>query len=82
VVAAGILHDNVEDSPATIEDFERRKASLRRQIAASRPEACAVFAADKVAKVRELRSRATRGEDVLDPHNVAAHAKLQHYPPA
>ena len=103
LVAAGILHDSVEDSPATIdtikirfgsevaaivaamtedatiEDFEQRKASLRRQIAAFGAAASAVYAADKVAKVRELRSRATRGEDVLDPHNAPAQAKLQHY---
>ena len=103
LVAAGILHDSVEDCPATIdtikarfgsevaaivaamtedatiEDFEPRKASLRRQIAEFGPDASAVYAADKVAKVRELRSRATRGEDVLDPDNTPAQAKLQHY---
>lgn len=103
LVAAGILHDSVEDSPttidtikarfgpelaaivaamtedATIENFEQRKTSLRRQIAAFGPNASAVYAADKVAKVRELRSRATRGEHVLDPGNAPAHAKLQHY---
>jgi hypothetical protein len=32
-----------------------------------------------VAAVRELRSRAARGEDVLDPQNVPAQAKLRHY---
>jgi hypothetical protein len=31
------------------------------------------------AKVRELRSRATRGEDVLDSGNASAQAKLEHY---
>jgi (p)ppGpp synthase/HD superfamily hydrolase len=103
LVAAGILHDSLEDSATTIHtirarfgsevaaivaamtedaaigDFERRKASLRRQIAAFGPDASAVYAADKVAKVRELRSRATRGEDVLDPQNAPAQAKLEHY---
>jgi hypothetical protein len=82
LVAAGILHDSLEDSATTIHtirarfgselaaivaamtedaaigDFERRKASLRRQIAAFGPDASAVYAADKVAKVRELRTRA------------------------
>lgn len=103
LVAAGILHDSVEESAATIEtidarfgsevaaivaamtenpnieDFEERKASLRRQIAAHGPDASAVYAADKVAKVRELRSRATRGEEVLDPRHAAGQAKLRHY---
>jgi (p)ppGpp synthase/HD superfamily hydrolase len=103
VVAAGILHDTIEDSPATresidarfgteiaeivdamsedatIEDFEQRKAGLRQQIAAFGPDATAVYAADKVAKVRELRSRATRGEDVLDLEDGAARSKLEHY---
>ena len=103
VVAAGILHDSVEDTPATtdtikarfgsevaavvaamtedatIENFEQRKAALRRQIAEFGPDATAVYAADKVAKVRELRSRATRGQDVLDSRNASAQAKLEHY---
>jgi (p)ppGpp synthase/HD superfamily hydrolase len=103
VVAAGILHDAIEDSAATVQgitarfgievaeivdamsedpeipDVEERKAALREQIAAFGPETAAVFAADKVAKVRELRSRATRGEEVLDPRHTAARAKLEHY---
>jgi (p)ppGpp synthase/HD superfamily hydrolase len=103
LVVAGILHDTIEDGPATahsinarfgadvaaivaamtedetIESFEERKAALRRQIASFGPDATAVYAADKVAKVRELRSRATRGEPVLDAHNPSANAKLEHY---
>lgn len=103
VVAAGILHDTVEDSGSTvkdvqadfgsevarvvgamtedpsIEDFHERKAALRDQIASFGPEATAVYAADKVTKVRELRSRATRGENVLDPGNSSAQDKLEHY---
>lgn len=63
----------------TIEDFQERKAALRRQIAAFGPGATAVYAADKVAKVRELRSRATRGENVLDSDNRSGQAKLEHY---
>jgi hypothetical protein len=52
---------------------------LREQIAEFGPDATAVYAADKVAKVRELRSRATRGENVLDVRNEAARVKLEHY---
>jgi hypothetical protein len=103
VVAAGILHDTVEDGPttiqtiearfgeeiaaivaamtedATIEDFGRRKAALRRQIATFGPDASAVYAADKVAKVRELRSGATREQRVLDADNTGEQAGLEHY---
>jgi (p)ppGpp synthase/HD superfamily hydrolase len=103
VIAAGILHDTVEDSDTTVEeiaagfgpgiaaivgamtedpaiaDFAQRKRALREQIARHGPDATAVYAADKVAKVRELRSRAARGEDVLQPANRAAHEKLEHY---
>lgn len=66
------------EDPA-IEDFPARKAALRDQIAAFGPEAAAVYAADKVAKVRELRSRATRGENVLDSDNRSGQDKLEHY---
>jgi (p)ppGpp synthase/HD superfamily hydrolase len=51
---APIVAATTED--ATIDDFAQRKASLRRPIAAFRPDASVVYAADKVAKVRELRS--------------------------
>jgi (p)ppGpp synthase/HD superfamily hydrolase len=77
VVAAGVLHDTVEDTDAetadielrfgrevaclvaamtedpSIDSFEERKAALRRQIAEHGPDAAAIFAADKLAKVRE-----------------------------
>jgi (p)ppGpp synthase/HD superfamily hydrolase len=103
LVAAGILHDTIEDTTTTvpeiraafgreiaetvaamtedpaIADFQERKAALRQQIAAFDSDATAVYAADKVTKVRELRSRATRGENVLDPENPAGHDKLDHY---
>jgi hypothetical protein len=61
-----------------IEGFEERKAALRRQVVAFGPDAAAIYAADKVAKVRELRSRATRGEDVLDPRDPNR-KNLDHY---
>ena len=81
VVAAGILHDTVEDTEATLADiearfgagvsglvgaltedpdlapYERRKASLRRQVADAGDPAAAVYAADKLSKVRELGAR-------------------------
>jgi (p)ppGpp synthase/HD superfamily hydrolase len=102
VVAAGILHDAVEESDAqvadvdqrfggevaaivaamtedpAIEPYEERKAALRKQIADFGPHASAVYAADKVAKVRELRAQATH-----DPALLAAitdgHPKMKHY---
>jgi (p)ppGpp synthase/HD superfamily hydrolase len=91
VVAAGVLHDTVEDTATELSDiearfgdevarlvaaltedpqidaYEERKAALRRQVADSGPDASAIYAADKVAKVRELRAQvshqAKRGRD-------------------
>jgi (p)ppGpp synthase/HD superfamily hydrolase len=101
VVTAGILHDTVEDTDAslddirarfgdevarlvaamteddTIEPFEERKAALRKQIAEFGRDATAVYAADKVAKVRELRARVT-----CDPGLLASEReqrRLEHY---
>jgi (p)ppGpp synthase/HD superfamily hydrolase len=102
-VAAGILHDTVEDTPIEvdairhrfgpevaelvaamtedreIEPYEARKAGLRRQIAASGEEAIAIYAADKVTKVRELRAEAGRDPELLssDGHDVGP--RLEHY---
>jgi len=98
VVAAGILHDSVEDTGAeagdvaarfgpevarlvqaltedpAIEPYEERKAALRRQVAGAGEEAAAVYAADKVAKVRELRAQA-KGERGL----IEGGRRLDHY---
>ena len=81
MVAAGVLHDTLEDTDAaagdlkarfgpqlagvvsamtedpTIEPYEQRKAALRRQVAGAGPATAAVYAADKVSKVREYRSQ-------------------------
>ena len=60
-----------------IEEHDSRKAELRRSVGQAREEAAAVFAADKVSKVRELRVRLSR-----DPGFVGepeARAKLGHY---
>jgi (p)ppGpp synthase/HD superfamily hydrolase len=39
-----------------IEEYDERKADLRRRIVEEGPDAAAVFAADKVAKLRDLRA--------------------------
>jgi (p)ppGpp synthase/HD superfamily hydrolase len=96
VVAAGVLHDVIEDAdvdPAELErrfgagaalviavseppgegDYRERKARLRNAIAAADADAAAVFAADKVAKARELRMALARHPGQLDAD------KLEHY---
>jgi (p)ppGpp synthase/HD superfamily hydrolase len=101
-VAAGILHDTVEDTGAetedieerfgkrvaclvgamtedpTIEPFAVRKAALRRQIAEYGEDATAVYAADKVAKVRELRALLMRRPRLLEEDDTYR-ARLTHY---
>ena len=59
---------------ASINDERDRKSALRVQVARSAVEAAAVFAADKVSKVRELRSQMSCGlpKEEADP-------KLNHY---
>ena len=98
VVAAGVLHDVLEDTEAqqaeieagfgpdvarlvsaltedeSIGDARERKAALRLQVAQAGDEAAVVFAADKVSKAREMRSRAERRS--LD---AADTAKVEHY---
>jgi (p)ppGpp synthase/HD superfamily hydrolase len=59
----------------TIADYDERKEALSRQVAAARPDAHAVYAADKIVKARELRARATR--DSLDDADVSR--RLEHY---
>jgi (p)ppGpp synthase/HD superfamily hydrolase len=102
VVAAGILHDTIEEAGATresigqrfgteiaalvaamtedagIEEFASRKAALREQIAAAGPDATSVYAADKVAKVRELRGRLAARPDLLETQ-ARDRARLDHY---
>ena len=84
VVAAGVLHDSLEDTDATPLELEQRfgsavaalvcsvseppssgsyaqrKARLRAALAHAGPDSLAVYAADKVAKVRELRMTLAR----------------------
>jgi (p)ppGpp synthase/HD superfamily hydrolase len=103
VVAAGILHDTVEDSDIRTEDiaehfgsdvaalvaamtedpniepYDERKAALRMQIAEFGQDAVAVYAADKVAKVRELRAHAGREPSLLHGKEADARPRLDHY---
>jgi hypothetical protein len=58
-----------------IESFAARKAVLREQVAAFGDGAVAVYAADKVTKVRELRGHAGRDPAVLS----ASRERLEHY---
>lgn len=102
VVAAGILHDTLEDTDADpeniarrfgpqvaelvramtenpqIEPFQDRKAMLRQQIAEFDGDAIAIFAADKVAKVRELRAHASRDPSLL-ADDRRSRPRLDHY---
>ena len=79
VVAAGVLHDVIEDAGVTREElterfgarvaelvravsepspdgsYGERKARLREAVSQAQPDAVAIYAADKVAKLRELR---------------------------
>lgn len=97
VVAAAVLHDVLEDTPADYDELEaafgaevaklvcavtepsgeggyaERKARLRAAVADAGVDALAVFAADKVAKARELRLGLVRhGQTVaIDPDKLA-----------
>lgn len=101
VVAAGLLHDAVEDTDATpadleqrfgarvaglvaaltddpaLDEFAERKAALRAQVANAGRDAQAVYAADKVAKSRELRAQLAREPRRLDDADVVR--RLEHY---
>jgi (p)ppGpp synthase/HD superfamily hydrolase len=68
-----------------LRDKVERKARLREQVAEAGPEAAAIFAADKLSKVREIRLRAacdldSGGEDeirVKVDHYLASRAMLE-----
>ena len=56
---------------ATIADWGARKDALRAQVAEAGPRAAAVFAADKLANVGEMRALYSRhGEAVIDLHKA------------
>jgi (p)ppGpp synthase/HD superfamily hydrolase len=98
VIAAGALHDVIENTDTTTQDIADRfgarvallvtavtenpaieadadrKAALRVQVARAGETAAAVFAADKISKVREFRLRGSSGR--LDD---ASREKIAHY---
>ena len=105
VVAAGLLHDVVEDTPVSLEElracfgaqvatlvkavtedpriqsYRRRKRMLREQVRSAGGDAALVFAADKIAKVRELACGVTARGQRVDHHRSehGRHLRLEHY---
>ena len=101
VVAAGVLHDSLEDTdatpleleqrfgsvvaalvcsvsePITVGTYAQRKVRLREALTTAGPDSLAVYAADKVAKVRELRM--TLARDWSAAVNPETADKLHHY---
>jgi (p)ppGpp synthase/HD superfamily hydrolase len=67
------LVESVSDDPS-IRDYEQRKRQLRDRVAFADADTAAIFAADKVSKVRELRLLPDSRLDQAD-----ARAKLAHY---
>jgi (p)ppGpp synthase/HD superfamily hydrolase len=61
----------------SIDDYHERKAALRASVAAGGPDAQTVYAADKIAKARELRAQVTYAQLTLD--DAAAQRRLEHY---
>ena len=72
---AGLVEAVSEDP--MVRDPAERKARLREQVSAAGPEAAAIFAADKLSKVREIRIRAACAAD--QPSDAAMRIKLEHY---
>jgi (p)ppGpp synthase/HD superfamily hydrolase len=103
VVAAGVLHDVVENTTVALDQIKAefgsrvaglvdavtenpkiksdraRKAALRRQVRGAGSDAAAIFAADKLAKVRELRTRVTHARLDGAPVPADVRKKLVHY---
>jgi hypothetical protein len=73
---AGLVEAVTEDP--RISDLAERKAALRRKVSRTGPYATSVYAADKVAKVRELRGRLTADPNFLDSE-PAQQLRLEHY---
>lgn len=67
---------SLSDDPA-IEDKRARKAALRDQVAGAGRDAQAIYAADKVAKARELRATLTREPAAREDADVLL--RLEHY---
>jgi (p)ppGpp synthase/HD superfamily hydrolase len=60
-----------------IESFTERKAALRDQVSRVGAQATAVYAADKIAKVRELRARAAHDPAALS--GPTGRRRIEHY---
>jgi (p)ppGpp synthase/HD superfamily hydrolase len=60
-----------------IADFEERKAALRASVAAGGSDAQIVYAADKIAKARELRAQVAYSDAGLD--DPALRRRYEHY---
>jgi len=99
VIAAGLLHDLVEDTHVTVAElttqfgaevanlvqavsedaslptYRERKQMLRQQVRDAGRDAGLVFAADKIAKVRELPDRVRRDHARLDATGSGHHAR-------
>lgn len=75
LLIAGLV-EAVSENPA-VQDAVERKARLRRQVATAGSEAAAIFAADKLSKVREIRIRAACDARVTD--DPTWRLKLDHY---
>jgi len=75
--------DRIADAVAAVSEdpsiagYAERKAALRAQVAAAGPDAQSVYLADKVAKARELRAKASRSESPLDEPDLQR--RLEHY---
>jgi hypothetical protein len=67
------LVESVSDDPSIV-DYEQRKSQLRDRVAHAESDTLAIFAADKIAKVRELARLPP--ERLRDPQT---RAKLAHY---
>ena len=67
------LVESVSDDPS-IDDYESRKHELRDRVAHGGPDTVAIFAADKISKVRELTLLPTSRLD-----DTSIRAKLAHY---
>jgi (p)ppGpp synthase/HD superfamily hydrolase len=70
------LVEMVSEDPG-VGDPVARKARLRQQVASAGPEAAAIFAADKLSKVREIRILAAC--EGGSTHDRATRMKLKHY---
>lgn len=103
VIAAGVLHDVIEQTDADADDlcerfgssitalvvavsedkriagYGQRKAALREQVSMAGREALTVFAADKLAKVRELSLQDGRNGDRLALSAGQRRRRLAHY---